>query len=253
MTGARFRIAQAGLTDVGKIRQANEDSFVARPEAEFWAVADGMGGHKNGRWASETIAEVLGAAVLGGDFDNDAGEVSDAIHAANRRIFEAATASGQSMGSTVVALMMRADRFAAFWAGDSRLYLRREGELHRLTRDHTQVQEMVDKGYLAPADAATHPMSHVLSRAVGVERDLELAAITDEAQPGDVFMLCSDGLYGVMSDDEILQILASEPQAAARSLIDTCLARGAPDNVTVIVVACQEPTLLSLQPGGSAR
>ena len=246
MSEAALRLVDAARTDVGKVRSVNEDSYISRPEINLWAVADGMGGHENGQWASQQIAASLATVVPTGDFESDAGMVADAIHAANATIFNASQASGKTMGSTVVALLVNGRRFAVLWAGDSRVYLLRDGELYRLTRDHTQVLEMVDRGLLAPEDAEHHPMSHVISRVVGVEQALELDAIQDEAEVGDVFLLCSDGLYGRVQDDEIAAALrAARPAEATEGLIELCLSRGAPDNVTILTIACDELTLLS--------
>jgi serine/threonine protein phosphatase Stp1 len=247
----QFRMTTIGLTHEGLVRSANEDSMTLRDDAGVWVVADGMGGHENGRWASATIAGALERAPLTGDFDADAAAVAGAIHAANHEIHQASAQSGRRMGSTVVALYLNGRRIACFWAGDSRIYLLREGRLHRLTRDHTQVQDMVEAGLLRPEEAQGHPMSHVLSRAVGVQADLQLDAFQDEAAARDVFLLCSDGLTGVVSDAEIAERLAGfEPAAACRRLLDLCLARGAPDNVTLVAVSCQELTALALAGAG---
>ena len=250
MTQRAFRFVDAALSDVGRVRAANEDAFVAAPERGLWAVADGMGGHVNGQWASRTVAQSLGDVDFVDDFDADSMRVADAIHAANGAIFAEASAAGKQMGSTAAALFLRERRFVVLWAGDSRVYLLRGGVLHRLTRDHTQVQEMVDRGLLSPEDAKNHPMSHVISRAVGVQAVLEVDAVADEVQAGDIFLLCSDGLYGVVSDEEIAEMLgANPPEAACQRLVKVCLERGAPDNVTVIAVQCDQITLLTLLPG----
>ncbi len=151
------------------------------------------------------------------------------------------------MGSTAVALYLSDRQFACLWAGDSRIYLLRDGALLQLTRDHTQVQEMVDRGLLSPAEAKHHPMSHVLSRAVGVEETLQLDAISDEAAPRDIFLLCSDGLTGLVSDGEIADTLSRLPvNAACNRLLEMVLDRGAPDNVTIVAVSCEEKTALVL-------
>jgi serine/threonine protein phosphatase PrpC len=134
------------------------------------------------------------------------------------------------------------------WAGDSRAYLLRAGRLHRLTRDHSQVQEMIDRGLIAPEAAAGHPMGHVLSRAVGVEPSVEVASVIDTAADGDVFLLCSDGLHGVLTDDEIAAVLDRAQPDVPATLIRHCLARGAPDNVTIVTVALDETTALIFQP-----
>ena len=245
----RLRLVGAARTDPGKVRAVNEDSFVAQPERRLWVVADGMGGHANGQWASQTVVAAVAAADLSGDFDTDALRVGGGLHAANAQIFSESQSSGKRMGSTAVALLIQDDRFAVLWAGDSRVYLLRSGLLHQLTRDHTQVQDLVDRGLLAPEDAANHPMSHVISRAVGVEATLQVDAIADDARVGDVFLLCSDGLHGVVSDSELTGVLGSvRPDLACEQLLDLALARGAPDNVTLIAVLCEQATLVSLAP-----
>lgn len=246
MSTAKFRFDEASLSHPGKVRKVNEDSMLARGAEGLWAVADGMGGHANGQRASQTIVAALSEAALRDDFDADVAAVSGALHAANAAICGEAASLGASMGSTAVALLVRGGRFAVFWAGDSRVYLRREGVLHQLTRDHSQVQEMVDAGYLSPQDAEKHPMAHVLSRAIGVQGAVELEAVSDEVQVGDTFLLCSDGLTRTVSDAEIAEELgARTPRAAAERLVATSLERGAPDNVTVVIVACNEATLLA--------
>jgi serine/threonine protein phosphatase PrpC len=243
------RLVDATRTDVGKVRDHNEDSFISRPEAGLWAVADGMGGYERGEWASAVITDALKAIPMTGDFSADAGAVANAIHAANRTIYVEASRTGQQMGSTVVALFVSGKRFAVLWAGDSRCYLLRDGELHRLSKDHSQVQEMVDQGLLTPEEASHHPMSNVLSRAAGVESWLQLDAIADEVEVGDIFLLCSDGLHGQVSDAEIgLTLGMDQLQSACDRLVDMTLARGAPDNVTLVAIACEEVTRLNLVP-----
>jgi serine/threonine protein phosphatase Stp1 len=239
-----FRISEGAVSDVGRVRSANEDSFLARGEVGLWAVADGMGGHDNGQWASQTLVRSLSDAKLGREFEEDVQAVADAIHAANGVIFSTASAQARTMGCTVTTLLLWGDRFAVLWAGDSRVYVSRRGRLHRLTRDHTQVQALVDAGALSQAEAERHPMSHVLARAVGVEEMLRLDAVSDQVEGGDKFLLCSDGLTGVVSEAEIAEALAQfSPRVACEELLARCLARGAPDNVTVVVVGCEQPTL----------
>jgi serine/threonine-protein phosphatase Stp1 len=247
MSDRPLRLRAWSRSDVGRVRTANEDSFLERPEMGLWVVADGMGGHANGRWASGTIVDAVAPLSPLGDLDGDIRRVADAIHAANATIYDRSKVDGASMGSTVAALLVQEGFFAVLWVGDSRVYLFRDGQLHQLSRDHTQVQEMVDAGILSPEEAKTHPMSHVLARAVGVQASLELDVIVDEAEVGDKFLLCSDGLTARVSTDEIAAAMAGgSPQVASTSLVELCLERGAPDNVTAIAVACEEITRLSL-------
>jgi serine/threonine protein phosphatase PrpC len=153
------------------------------------------------------------------------------------------------MGTTVVAAVIRDNRFAIVWAGDSRAYVLRDGVLHQLSRDHTRVQELIDRGFLTVEQSAGHPMSHVLSRAVGVMDDVELEAVTDDMHAGDIFLLCSDGLYGVVSEDEIAHILNTlHIDEAGAALVAKCLDNGAPDNVTVVLIKASEATVLSFAP-----
>ncbi|HEY4031375.1 MAG TPA: protein phosphatase 2C domain-containing protein [Caulobacteraceae bacterium] len=246
---ATLRFKTVSLTHTGLVRAANEDSFVAQEKDGVWAVADGMGGHVNGQWASSAVAAALRARPLAGDFDADVSILADAIQQANSLIFSTGVSQGARMGSTVVALHMRGDRFVCLWAGDSRIYLLRDGVLHRMSRDHTQVEDLVERGLLSREEAAHHPMSHVLSRAVGVEEVVDLDAVSDVAMPRDVFLLCSDGLTGLVTEDEIGGRLASLPaDVACQHLLDLVLARGAPDNVTMVAVACEETTTLTLAP-----
>ena len=256
MNGRALRTEGVAASHVGMVRRGNEDSFCDRGADGVWAVADGMGGHAHGDWASQVLTKALADAALPDDFDEACQEIAAAIHAGNARIWAEAQARGQQMGTTVAALLVRAGRFGVVWVGDSRAYLLRAGVLYQLTRDHTQVQEMVDRGLLAAHEAAAHPRAHVLARAVGVTATLEVDVVVDAAEAGDVFLLCSDGLTGQVSDPELTAMLAAaDGKAAIRDrLIALTLERGAPDNVTVIVVTTGEPTLLSLSPmpGGFA-
>jgi serine/threonine protein phosphatase PrpC len=243
----RLRFKTASLTHVGLVRSGNEDSFVTLEHSGVWAVADGMGGHVNGQWASTAVAEGLRQVRLPGDFDGDVSALADAVQGANAHIFSTAEQQGVRMGSTVAVLYLHGDRFVCLWAGDSRIYLLRDGVLHRMSRDHTQVEDLVERGLLTREEAARHPMSNVLSRAVGVEAVVNLDAVSDTALPRDVFLLCSDGLTGVVSEDEIVERLGAQPApVACERLLELVLARGAPDNVTMVAVACEETTSLTL-------
>jgi serine/threonine-protein phosphatase Stp1 len=250
---SQLRIEDASLTDTGLARAQNEDCYASLPREQVWLVADGMGGHDNGQFASQAIVEATNAAVFPDGLENACTALGDAIHAANARIYSTAQAAGKMMGSTFVALVVRDGEFAVMWAGDSRAYLFRDDRLIQLTRDHSQVQELLDRGLLTPADAADHPMRHILARAVGVQDALEIDAIRDKVVQGDLFLLCSDGLHGVVSDDEIAAILREHGAGGVQALVQASLARGAPDNVTVVLVYASEPTMLVLAGEGIAR
>jgi serine/threonine-protein phosphatase Stp1 len=246
MAERALRLRDANLSHPGKVRAVNEDAVFADLRDGLWAVADGMGGHANGQWAAQQIVQSLAQAPPAGGFEARTRTVAEALATANARIWEQTLELGQSMGSTVTALLVHERRFAVFWAGDSRCYLLREGAIRRLTTDHSQVQAMVDAGRLTPEEAESHPMAHVLSRAVGVEPELQLDTVSGEAAAGDVFLLCSDGLSRVASDAEMAQALGAQPPAAAaEQLVALSLERGAPDNVSVVVVGCSEATLLA--------
>jgi len=240
-----LRFHDTTATDVGAVRSVNEDSCIALPQAGLWAVADGMGGHEGGQHASSSIVAALERAEMRDDLTEAAAVVADTVHAVNHSLFAEGRERGITMGSTMVALVVRGREFAVLWAGDSRAYVFRDGQLIALTRDHTQVQEMVDRGLLVADQVENHPMKHVLSRAVGVQETLEIDGIRDQALPGDLFLLCSDGLHGVLSEPEIAALLAQLGRHSADALITACLDRGAPDNVTVAIVSASEPTSLS--------
>ncbi len=251
---SQFKYQSAGVTNVGLVRKANEDSILHAAERGLYVVADGMGGHENGALASSTIVKNLEGVA--GDlaesaeaFDAVCNRLSQAVHAANAEIFGLANEHAGRMGSTVVALHVSGDRFAVFWAGDSRAYLLRDGQLYHLTRDHTMVNDMVAKGMISETEALSHPMRHVLNKAVGVQALLELDGIADQARSGDVFLLCSDGLTGLVEDHEIAAALRPvNPDYTVKTLLDMVLERGAHDNVSILVVACEEQTHLSFSP-----
>lgn len=246
MNFAPYRIESAALSHEGRVRDHNEDSYCVREGEGLWAVADGMGGHEGGEWASGEIVKALENIDLPKDFDAAQDAIAEAIGAANRRIVAQARVRGRQMGSTVVALLLRDARYAILWVGDSRAYVLRGGALIQLSRDHSQVQEMVDRGIMRPEEAAGHPMGHILSRAVGVRDEVAVDRATGEIEPGDVFLLCSDGLHGYVDKADIVRLLAhGTPDEASNDLVEITLANGAPDNVTVIAVSATEATILS--------
>jgi serine/threonine protein phosphatase PrpC len=240
------RIESFARSHEGRVRTNNEDSFCDIPALCLWAVADGMGGHEYGEWASQAIVEKLAQTEIPPFFAGACHAISDAIHLANETVWEEGQRRQVQLGSTVVALHVCEGRFAVLWVGDSRAYLLRDGQLLQLTRDHTQVQELVDAGVISEEDAVDHPMGHVLARAVGVQSAVAVDGIADDVQSGDLFMLCSDGLTGQVKDHEIHDILTAQSGSAAiDSLIELVLERGGPDNVTIVLASVSETTMVS--------
>jgi protein phosphatase len=235
------------------MRKNNEDSYLsAKPVA---AVADGMGGHSAGEVASAIAIEELAALGERGPWENETAATDDlkqAILRANRRIREMAASDRKlnGMGTTLVALLQDGDMVHVANVGDSRGYLLRQGELSQVTVDHSLVQELVDDGRLSPEDAERHPQRSVITRALGIDPEVEFDLFTYKLQVGDRLLLCSDGLSDVVETTQIRNVLlrVRSPQKAARQLITVANEQGGPDNITVIVVdAVDESAALDLE------
>lgn len=228
-------------SDVGAVRGRNEDAYMARPDLGLWVVADGMGGAAAGEVASGlTTAEVEKRVAAGND-------LVDAIQAAHEAILSAA-AEGQGragMGSTVVCLRLYRDAYEIAWVGDSRAYLLRQGVLRPLTRDHSLIQYLIERGELTAAEARRHPYRSVITQAVGgvgTARPIP-DHVTGKVQPGDRFLLCTDGLTDELDTDQLLTLLrdAADAQKASDALVEAAVAAGGNDNVTAMVVALGRP------------
>lgn len=234
-----FKFLSVGRTHVGCVRTLNEDAFLNRPDIGLWAVADGMGGHEGGEVASAAVIEALSAVSNFTTAYAFRDAAAQALNDVNSRLLDLAADRG-TMGSTVVTLLAHEGHYACLWAGDSRAYLYRQGALKRVTRDHSIVQEMVDAGAISEERARVHPRSNVITRAVGARDDLGLESVFGPIHAGDRFLLCSDGLTGVITDREIAEAMIRAPlEAAAERLLDHALARGAPDNVSLIHIAAE--------------
>lgn len=226
-------------THVGLRRAINEDNCLVRPDIGLFVVADGMGGHDAGEIASAKIVEAL-EQVGSTDRDEVLREAVAALHAVNQDLCQLA-ASGdrpRTIGSTVVGLLLEESRFRCFWAGDSRAYRLRNGNLQQITRDHSLVQGLLDAGMLEPEKARDHPNENVITRAVGVAEELRLDIVEGDVVVGDLFLLATDGVTHVVPDEELEAALnASQPLVeVADGLVWTVLRRGAPDNLTLILV-----------------
>jgi protein phosphatase len=233
-----LRWVSSAATDVGKVRTLNEDAFLDRTDIGLWAVADGMGGHDAGDLASRLVVESLAAVCRPENLGASVEELRYRLVDVNQSLrLEAARRGEAVIGSTVAALVVLGRHAVAVWAGDSRVYLARGGSLYRLTRDHSQVEELISSGSLTPAQAENHPATNVITRAVGGADDLTLDAQIQEIMDGDICLLCTDGLTKEVKEQEIAEILAQgDPSFAAQSLVDLACQRGGRDNVTIIAV-----------------
>lgn len=240
-----FRIDCAAGSDIGRVRGINEDSYLARPEVGFWAVADGMGGHDAGDLASQTVMRELAQVQPAASAPELLAALEERVIHANTRLRQEAQArnDGGMIGCTLALLVIFGDAYASVWSGDSRVYLVRQGVITQITRDHTEAQELIDRGTLTPAEAETWPRRNVITRAIGVFDEPELDMMQGRVEDGDIFIICSDGLTAHLSDTEIGRMaMLRPPERAVEQLIATTLERGASDNVTAIAVTCREVT-----------
>jgi len=239
-------ITVAGRTDVGIIRSGNEDNFLMVPDRGIFLVADGMGGHAAGEVASEMavrfVARELGS-LRGLADDQVADRMRTSIRAANGAIFQRTLTEHdkRGMGTTVTALVLFETRFLVGQVGDSRAYLYRDGKLIQLTKDHSYVQEQVDAGYLTPEQARSHPYSNVITRCVGANSDVMPDIYLGTVKRGDLFLLASDGLTGMLEDSELAETLGGGakdrmPQDRVDALITEANRHGGLDNITAIIV-----------------
>lgn len=224
-------IRSVSRTHVGRVRTINEDRVLDQPERRLWAVADGMGGHSSGDVAAQMAIDGLDRVQM-----PSADAILTALQSANADIFEKLGCAGRRSGTTIVAAHV-ADGFVnLFWAGDSRAYRIREGAIQLLTRDHSVVQQMVDAGALSPAAAARHPQSNVITRALGVEKDVIVDHVTLPFRPGDVILLCSDGISRSLGDG---RPPAGSIELMAQHLLDEALVRDGSDNASLVLIALQ--------------
>ena len=233
----------AGRTDIGVIRSGNEDNFLLLPQEGVFIVADGMGGHAAGEVASEMAVQIIGRELAGvqGQSDQDVAErIRHAIQEANSAIFERTLTEvdKRGMGTTATSMLINGVHYIIGQVGDSRAYLYRERQLVQITKDHSYVQEQVDAGYLTPEQARTHPYSNVITRCVGANADVMPDVYLGTVRAGDIYLLASDGLTGMLEDQDLQAVLErqSDPQRIGEVVITDANHRGGLDNITVIVV-----------------
>jgi len=229
------------------IRAGNEDSFFAEANEKrgLFIVADGMGGHAAGEVASEMAVQIISRELAGiteiNNGDNAAAvKVAEAVKKANSKIYERTITEvdKQGMGTTASVLILTGSRYLIGQVGDSRVYLLRDGKLRQLTKDHSYVQEQVDAGFLTPEQARYHPYSNVITRCVGASDSVEPDTYNGEVKTGDVYLVASDGLTGMVDDRRLQQLLFSRatPGRVVDALISEANGRGGLDNITAIVV-----------------
>lgn len=231
-------VAWGASTHPGHVRRVNEDSFVAVPPV--FIVADGMGGHDRGEVASGLVADRFRELAADAELDHD--RVVDALQRAHRTIRRRRDPAGREMGTTLAAVVLVPGGSAPHWlmvnVGDSRVYRLAGGRLEQLSVDHSVVQELIESGELTVEGALTHPERHVITRAVGVGVDLVADFAVRDPEPGERFLLCSDGVHGQLRPEQIRDTLMehADPQDAAASLVAAVLTGRAPDNLTAVVI-----------------
>jgi serine/threonine protein phosphatase PrpC len=237
MQDAKSWIETGAATHVGKVRRQNEDNYLVGTLRGLWAVADGMGGHAAGEIASRIVVDELAAVATPATAAELLASCEQRLISANSRLKKLGDERGALIGTTVAVLLIFDGHYACVWSGDSRIYRVRQHRIEQITVDHTEAQELVSAGRLTAEEARTWPRRNVITRAIGVSDDPELEIKGGALEPGDIFVICSDGLTAHVNDEEILALAGENPpQRACDLLVDLTLDRGAIDNVTVVAI-----------------
>jgi len=260
--------AAVAKTDVGRKRQGNEDSFCVAPRLGLYVVADGMGGHAAGEVASrlavETIREWLEKYLGGADVaiagqptdtcSREANILLNSIQQANQVIFD--TAQGRreyrGMGTTLVSVLAVNDSVALAHVGDSRIYQIRDDQIIQLSHDHSVVQQQVDRGILSPDEAHESQYRHLITRALGLKESVEVDLVEHPVLPGDILLLCTDGLSDLLEDEEILAIVrehSDDLEKACQALVDRANYKGGDDNITALLIQARADDPAGIPPG----
>ena len=261
-----------GHSDVGRRRKLNEDNFVVDVDTSLYAVCDGMGGHNAGEVASKMAIETLESFIqkshnekeitwpygLETELSFDGNRLKTAIKLANKRVFKAADNREDytGMGTTVVAALVSGNVATIGSAGDSRCYLFHEGQIQQLTRDDSWVSAAWTEGILTSDEIDKHPLRNVITKAVGAKDNIEIDVVEHTLVPGDVILLCSDGLHAMMNDEQILHVVTPFPESlekAALKLIDAANDAGGKDNVSVVLVRYTEGDGVIVRPPSAAE
>jgi serine/threonine-protein phosphatase Stp1 len=237
MNSSRPQIRFSAKTHVGKVRKINEDAVLTLGDQQIWVVSDGMGGHEAGDFASQMVVDSVAVLPQGLSPVEKMQAVRAALQQAHAVIRAEGEARGGIIGATVVAFMLADHHFVALWAGDSRLYRLRDGVAQMLTTDHSVVASLVEAGQLSWDEAEHHPQSNAITRAVGVGDVLELDKVRGEVEPGDRFLLCSDGLSKYCTIAQVGRAMRGQPiELVSDHLVQIALDGGGADNISVIVV-----------------
>jgi len=254
MRDAKSWIEAGAATDVGKVRRQNEDNYLVATRLGLWAVADGMGGHEAGDIASRVVVEELAAIAVPATASELLASCERHIVSANSRLKKLGDERGALIGTTVAVLLIFDGHYAAVWSGDSRIYRVRKHRIEQISVDHTEVQELISEGKLTAEEARAWPRRNVVTRAIGVSDDPELEIKGGALEPGDIFVICSDGLTAHVEDKEILALAsAHRPQQACDLLVAMTLDRGAIDNVTVVAVRFDPAAAAAVPPDPASR
>jgi len=231
-------LASEYRTDTGNVRRHNEDACITRDPDGIWVVADGMGGHHAGDVASKSIVDAIRDMHNEIELPKLVDAVETTITQVNNDLMDMARAKRTTIGSTVVGMVHRGDHVVCFWAGDSRCYRIRGRKMEQITQDHDMIQDLVESGVCTEEEARKHPQAERVTRAVGGSDDFYLDLEVYELQRKDVFILCSDGLYKELNDDEILEIskACKDAREIPDALVQAALARRGRDNVTVVAI-----------------
>ena len=240
-TATCFNVLSHGVTDTGHVRSKNEDSILLLPEESTWVVADGMGGHHAGDFASQTITQNMGLFKQQAALEDSILLMEENLINSNTIIRKKSLKLGQNatIGSTVVATYIWSKYIFAFWAGDSRLYCYRNGQLKRLTEDHSYVEELVKMGKIEAKDAESHPAANVVLKAVGIDDDFRVDFSYFEMQNEDIYIVCSDGLYKDLEERKISDIIrdnSDDLPLLTQTLLDSSLNAGGTDNTSIITI-----------------
>ncbi|MFN3431076.1 MAG: Stp1/IreP family PP2C-type Ser/Thr phosphatase [Candidatus Sericytochromatia bacterium] len=232
------------LTDIGKVREINQDSFAVDMDHGLFIVADGMGGHAAGEKASQTAVQIITERLGGSVNASSNGQLLDALQTAiqdaNREIINASMedSSMRGMGTTATVIVTKSNQIYVGHVGDSRAYLIRNRRIDQITEDHSIVAQLVRARAITPQEAARHPYRNVITRCLGMQVEVEADTQQRELKAGDRLLICSDGLSGLVSDDEMLQMVTTseDPQHTCVDLVNLALERGGSDNITVVLI-----------------